>query len=108
MLADARHVAEAHLPLVRFVHAVATDRPLPPLGGSCADAQARRNGQGAAGGATETLELLRNHGALAAAALRELDDEQLERSCSYFGTKLSAAQLIEELLIAHIDEHLAD
>jgi len=107
-VADARHVAEAHLSLARFVQAVATGRPLPPLGSGCADARTRRPERLVPSDDAETLELLRSHGALAASLLRGLSDDQLERSSSYFGTKLSAAQLVDELLIAHIEEHLGD
>jgi uncharacterized damage-inducible protein DinB len=104
--AETFHVAQQHPLLASFIPAVATDRPLPRLDDSGA--------HGAAGAARPTpalrgrpalLELLRRNGALSADIIRGLSDEQLARATSYFGTELTAAQLVDELLIGHLEEH---
>jgi hypothetical protein len=93
--AGAREVADQIPALVGFIDAVASCRPLPPV---------RHDAPRAPGGKDETLTLLRRNGTAAASLLRGLSDEQLERSTSYFGAKLNAAHLVDELLIAAMDE----
>jgi hypothetical protein len=104
-VAEGWHVAEQYLSLADFIEALATGRTLPPLAGACVDGRKRPGGPGASGGKAGALALLRSNGDRAAAIIRGLGDEQLERSSSCFGTKLSAGQLVEELLISHIEEH---
>ena len=53
----------------------------------------------------ETLELLRRNGAAAAALARGLNDDQLDRTGTFFGQTMSTAQLIERVLIGHIEGH---
>ena len=101
-VADVLHLAHEHLVLARFVRAVATGEPLPRLkDGSLLPLPARlaQIGKGAA------IGLLHEGGAVAAAIIRGLDDAQLGRATSFFGAKLTAAQLVEELMIGHIEEH---
>jgi len=97
-LAEARGIAEQLPVLADFVEAIACSRPLPQL---------RSSAPRARGGKDETLALLRRNGAAAARILGGLSDEQLARGTSCFGTRLNAAQLADELLIAALDEHRA-
>jgi hypothetical protein len=102
-LAEARRVAEQQVVLARFVEAVAAVRPLPSLRDVVA-AEREPRGTGAAVDRADTLDLLRCRGAAAARILRGLDDAQLAAATSYFGARLTAAQLVDELLIAPLDE----
>jgi hypothetical protein len=89
--------------LAGFIAAVATDRPLPPSKHDPLQGTDERYVEGCDKGGT--LGLLRRNGAAAASTLRGLGDEQWERCTSCFGAKLSAAQLVDELLLAHVGEH---
>jgi uncharacterized protein (TIGR03083 family) len=51
----------------------------------------------------ETLALLRQNGAAAAATVRGLDDAQLDRVGGSMG--MTAAQAIERILIGHVQDH---
>jgi len=59
-------------------------------------------------GQQQTIELLRVNGAAVVDALRNLRDEQFDDTTFLLdGNPLSAAQVVEFALIAHIGEHLA-
>ena len=58
----------------------------------------------------DTVALLRSSGADAAAVIRGLSDEQLDRSAPMAfagGAEMSAVQLVEGILLAHPAQHLA-
>ena len=100
--AETFHVAQQQPLLASFIQAVASGRPLPRLDDS--------GGHAAAGLPTlptrlALLELLRRNGRLSADIIAGLSDAQLGRATSYFGVTLTAAQLVDELLIGHLDEH---
>ena len=99
--AEVLHVARQELTLARFIVAVASGRPLPPLREDAPAAPRALPSKEAA------LLLLSHNGATAAGLIADLTDEQMERATSVFGTRLTAAQLVEELLLAHVEEHYA-
>jgi hypothetical protein len=106
----AHHVAVSHPALSGLIQAIGNGQPLPPI---TAELRYQGNAQHAQqfAGCTkeETLELLRANGAAAAAAVRGLIDEQLERTGTVpvFGnTSVSAQQVIERVLIGHLGMHL--
>jgi hypothetical protein len=102
-VAEARRVAEGHLPLAGFVAALGAGRPLPALPPANTHDRAP-DAEGDAAGTPQVLDLLRRNGSAAGRILRGLGDQQLEAATSCFGTRLTAAQLVDELLIAPIDE----
>jgi hypothetical protein len=103
--AEARRLADEYPVLAGFIAAVAAGRLLPPLKDASLEERDERNsGQRLGCSQGEALELLRCNGAVAADILRGLGDDELERSTSCFGTKLSAAQLVDALLLARTEE----
>jgi hypothetical protein len=113
----AHHVAYDQDQIVRWLTTIATgQQPSPPgdeLEGRAAslDARnARHANEHASCTRAETLELLRAGGAVAAAAVRALSDEQLDRASSPDrpdGRTWTAEEVVEEILIGHVEGHLA-
>ena len=102
----AHHIAEDHELLAGFVQQLANGEPLPALTQAQVDAMnAERAQQCADCTKEETVELLRRNGATAAATVRGLSDEQLDRTGTFFGQTMSTQQLVEGVLIGHIAEH---
>jgi hypothetical protein len=106
----ARHIAISHLPIMGLVELVATGGDLPPLtmdmfhAGNAQHAQEHANCT-----REEVLEILRRDGPAAAAKLRGLTDEQLDRSATMAfagGAEMSAQQVVEGILIGHPVSHL--
>ena len=103
----AHHVAAGHEGIANFVQAIATGQQLPP--GSPADfdaANAQHASEFKSANKAETLQILREGGAKAAAAVRALSDEQLTRAGNAFGQEMTAAQAAQGILIGHIQGHL--
>lgn len=107
----AAHVAGGHVAIAGWVRAVADGEPMPPVTRDMIDdfnhEAARKN---AAIERATVLDRLRRHGANAAAMVRGLNDEQLERSQSvalFGGANLTVEALIENVLIGHPRAHLA-
>lgn len=106
----AHHVAE-HYPLIVFcVRALAGGQPLPALSRAKIDQLNAHHARLQADcGREETAALLRRNGAAAASLTRGLADEQLDRSAAVpflGGAVLTAEQVIEQVLIGHIHNHL--
>lgn len=106
----AAHVGEAHPIIADWVRAAAAGEPLPTI--TMADID-RINAERAVANAQcskETaLTQLRANGAAAAAMLRTLRDEDLERSVPFAlfgGAEVSVRTLIERVLIGNIEAHL--
>jgi uncharacterized damage-inducible protein DinB len=105
----AHHVAEANKAVGGLIQMVANGQPLPPI---TMDAIHQRNAEHAAQHANtskaETLDLLRRTAAAAAAVVRGLTDAQLARTAPLLGRPepMSAQQMIEGILIAHVQGHL--
>jgi len=104
------HVAEAHAVIAEWVRAAAAGEALPEI--TMADVD-RSNAERAAANAgcskAEALERLRANGAAAAAVVRGLRDEDLERTAPFAlfgGSEISVRTLIERVLIGDPEQHL--
>ena len=102
------HVAESHAGIERIIQTIAAGQSLPGVTTEMID---QRNAQHAEQHATcakqETLDLLRKNGASAAATVRGLTDEQLQRSGTLRAGPMRAEQVIEGILIGHVKGHTA-
>jgi hypothetical protein len=105
----AHHVAGAYPAIFGMVRQIADGEQLEPFTSEDLDrANAEHARDSANVSRAETLSLLRREGAAAAAGVRTLTDEQLDRSAVVTlagGQVLSAAQLIEGGLIGHPLDH---
>lgn len=104
----AHHVAGGHQPISGLVQAAATGQPLPPLTPEMLNQGNARHAQEYANCTkAETLDLLRQNGRTAAGVVRGLSDEQLQRSAPVFGNDMTAEQMIQNILIGHVQAHTA-
>jgi hypothetical protein len=105
----AYHVANAHVFLVKMAQTIADGEPLPPFDRAALDKRNAENArQNAAGDRATAVQLLRRNGADAAAQVRAMSDEQLDRSqslASLAGAEFSAESLIQNALIGHPRDH---
>ncbi|MFN8483301.1 MAG: DinB family protein [Anaerolineae bacterium] len=106
----AHHVATAYGAFTRWVATMANGQPLPPV---TLDVINNLNAQhaetNAAVGKIETVDLLRQNGGAAVAAVSNLSDEDLARSGTMpllGDAPVTTAQLIGGLLMAHTNGHL--
>jgi hypothetical protein len=108
--AAAHHIASVHPGIAAFVRAAGNGnaRQRPDMG-AVGESNARRAREYAACSRSEVIDELRAQGAAAAAIVRGLGDEQLDRTTDAIPGRaaVSAAQLIEMALIGHVREHLA-
>lgn len=106
----AHHIAAGHASITGLALAIATGQPAPPLTFELLHAgNAQHARDHAACTKAETLELLRRAGDAAAASVRAMTDEQLDRSATIpvFGPEpATAIGVIEGVLIGHIEGHL--
>ncbi len=111
----AHHVAERHHTIVEMIRRAAMGQPEPAITMEMLDqANAAHARRCASCTKAETLELLSTNGAMAAATVRELSDDQLDRIVSVFRMRtypswvppMSVRQTIERILIGHVREHL--
>jgi hypothetical protein len=99
-------VAEGHKTLAGLAGMIAHGQPVPALTmdmihqGNAAHAVQHANCTKA-----ETLALLRQNGAAAAATVRGLADLELDRTATLPLGTMSAAQVIERILIGHVHDH---
>lgn len=104
----AHHVAMSSGAIAGLVQAVAGGRQLPSITPEIID---QGNAQHAKEYANctkqETIQLLRQNGESAAKTVRGLGDEQLENSAEFLGNKMDAQAIIENVLIGHVNGHLA-
>lgn len=104
--ATAHHIATGHHALTGLMQLIAGGQPVPPLTMDMIhQGNAEHAKQFAHCSKTETLELLRKNGAAASAAVRGLSDAQLDRTAALLGGTMSAAQIIERIMIHHIEDH---
>lgn len=105
------HVGASHDGLVMaLVRPIAEGTPGPSFTGEALDAMNAENARdNAAASKEQALALLREGGARAAAYLRGLDDAQLDRSgpLPFSPEPMTAAAVIEAVLIGHPVQHLA-
>ena len=102
----AHHVAEGHKGIAGLAGAIAHGQPVPPL---TMDMIHQGNATHAAQHAhctkAETLALLRQNGAAAAATVRGLGEAELDRAATLPLGTMSASQVIERILIGHVHDH---
>jgi DinB family protein len=102
----AHHVAEGHKGIAGLAGAIAHGQPVPPL---TMDMIHRGNATHAVQHAhctkAETLALLRQNGAAAAATVRGLGEAELDRAATLPLGTMSASQVIERILIGHVHDH---
>jgi hypothetical protein len=104
----AHHIADAHAKVAGLAEMVARGAPVPPLTWDMlhqANAAHARDHAGCT--RADTLALLRQNGAAATRTLRGLTDEQLGRTATLLGGTMSAAQVVENIVIGHPRAHLA-
>jgi uncharacterized protein (TIGR03083 family) len=97
----AHHVAGGHAGISGLVQRIVNGEPIPPF--DLDKLNAEHAIQFANATKAETLALLRQNGAAAAATVRGLGDAQLDRVGGFMG--MTAAQLIERVLIGHVHDH---
>ena len=104
----AHHVAVSHAGIAGLVDMVAKGKPLPNMTmdmiheGNAKHAKEHANTTKA-----ETLALLKENGSKAAGVVRGLSDEELARKAKMpIGQEMTSAQVIEGILINHVNEHL--
>ena len=105
----AHHVAGAHEPITGILKTVASGKPMPPFTMAMLDeGNAKHAVEFANCTKDETLALHKKGAAAAAAAVRGLSDAELDRSGSPLTgmPAMTAQQIIEGILIHHIDDHL--
>lgn len=106
----AHHVAEVQQAIARLLAALAAGETwTPTVGTEEIEANNARHAVEHAGvGKTETVDLLRTHGAAIAATLRRLGDDDLARHAGAFaGNELNVEQVVEWIVIGHTADHLA-
>lgn len=105
--ATAHHIAGSHQPLAEMVKAHANGRGQPVSFATLHQMNAEHAKQFVNANKDEVLELLRSGGAIAAATLRGLDDDQLTRSGQFADgmPPLTVQQMIELILIGHVQAH---
>ena len=104
------HVGGGHFGIVEYlIKPIIAGQEFPPLDKNAFDdGNARAATENAAMPRDEVLTLLREHGATAAAYLRSLSDDELDRTASMpaFGPDpVTAQQVIEWVLIGHPLDH---
>lgn len=103
----AHHLAEGHKAIAGLIQAAASGQPLAMLTMEMLDQRnAEHAKQHANSMRTETLELLRQNAALAAATVRGLTDDQLDRIAQARIGPMKVQEMIERILIGHVQNHL--
>lgn len=104
----AHHVGGGHAVIADFANKIGNGEAMPPITMEMIDqGNAQHAQQYANCNKAETLAMLREGGAVAASIVRGLSDEQLDRSGPVLGNPMTAAQVIENILIGHPRQHLA-
>ena len=102
----AHHIATSHGPVAKFAVMIANGEPIPPMTMEMIhEGNAQHARESANVGRAETLKLLRDEGAKAAELVRGLSDEQLDKTGDMIGRPMSAATVIERILIDHVRQH---
>jgi uncharacterized damage-inducible protein DinB len=102
----AHHVAEGHKGIAGLAGAIAHGQPVPPLTMDMIhQGNATHAVQHAHCTKAETLALLRQNGAAAAATVRGLGEAELDRAATLPLGTMSASQVIERILIGHVHDH---
>ncbi len=106
----AHHVAGGCEGIAGLVHRVAKGQPLPGLTmETIHEMNAKHAKEHANATKAETLAFFKTNAAGASSMVRGLSDAELDRSATLLGDRpMSAAQVIEGILIGHINEHLGN
>jgi len=103
------HAGGAHLGILEgFIKPIIAGQDLSSAAGPSDEGNAKQAAENAALPRDQVLALLRDHGATAAAYLRGLNDEDLDRTTTLalFGPEpVTAQQVIEWVLIGHPRDH---
>ena len=105
----AHHVAQGHAGIMGILQAVAKGQSMPNVTMDMIhDMNAKHAKEHANTTKVVTLELLQTNGAKAAEAVRGLSNADLDRSGTVLTgmPPMSAAQVIERILINHVNEHM--
>lgn len=102
----AHHVATSHKSVAGLIGAIAHGHTVPPLTMDMIhEGNAKHATQFANCTKAETLALLRQNGAAAVALVRGLGDTELDRTVTFPMGTLTAAQVVERVLIGHAEDH---
>ena len=104
----AHHVAGAHEPIANIVKTLAAGQSVPHFTTAMLDDLNAQHAKEFAGvGKSETIALHEKGVATAAAVVRSLSDDQLAKTGTVFADvpPMSAAQMITQGLIGHIEDH---
>ena len=106
----AHHVAGACEGIAGLVQAVAKGQPLPGLTMEAIHAMNATHAKEHANTTkAETLSLFKTNAAKASSLVRGLSDVELDRSATLLGDRaMTTAQVIEGILVHHINEHLGN
>ena len=104
----AHHFASGLEPINGLVQGMAAGAELPPLTPEMLESANVANAQEhAAAEKQAVVSMLKQNSEAALSALRQLSDEQLAKSAVLFGNTMSTEQVVQAILIGHVDEHLA-
>ena len=102
----AHHVASSHKSVAGLVGAIAHGQKVPNITMEMIhEGNAAHAAQFANATKAETLALLRQNGAAAVATVRALGDAELERTVAFPMGTMTAAQVVERVLIGHANDH---
>jgi hypothetical protein len=102
----AHHVASSHKAVAGLVGAIAHGQKVPTITMEMIhEGNAAHAAQFANATKAETLALLRQNGAAAVASVRGLGDTELERTVTFPMGTMTAAQVVERVLIGHANDH---
>ena len=105
----AHHVANSHEGITGILKTVASGKAMPPFTMAMLDeGNAKHAREFANCTKDETLALHKKGAAAAASAVRGLSDAELDRSATLMAGMpvMTAQQIVEGILIHHVDEHL--
>jgi uncharacterized damage-inducible protein DinB len=103
----AHHIAIGHQVIAEWVQGIATGQALPALTmDSFTEPNAQHAKQYANVTKPEVIAELRQQGAAAASLVRGLSDEQLDRAGELLGSQIRTRDVIEQILMGHVRNHL--
>ena len=105
----AHHVASAHEPIAGIMKTVASGQAMPPFTMAMLDEMNAKHAKDFAGCTkAETLDLNRKGVTAAAGVVRGLSDAELDKKGAVVTgmPEMSVQQIIENILINHVEEHL--
>ena len=107
--AVAAHIGNAHRGILEgLIQPIIAGQEVPPTVGPSDEGNARQAAENAALPRDQILRLLRDHGTMATAYLRTLNDDALDRTATLaiFGQNpVTAANVIEWVLVGHAADH---